>query len=966
MVSYAKLGVPQAVLEKLVPLWAELDLPKACRDHTKQDFRDFNFSSTQDMGGPLGTLDSTGTIYTKSINNNVRKGRALSDTMNNFEEHGTYGSERSRKEAAADVSATDAIDNGPTSLDNMVLSREKRFLNGMTLGGPPGGRPKQEVSESAQLMKMFMLFSKLQNTRLKADLGVLAPSRTDFYGDRVSFGGLYGDQYMGRKKREAPVSPVKEFIPMADSSLSNAVDAESTVSRQKRFIFTEPGYAPIGVNPVNQMMRIILGTARDPNTGKKLEFGNDAMKNMIRQSYIQSMPASMRPPPGKEGEIVKDIAPLWYFSRLQRSLSTPAFARKDPGDYQPIRTSGYVQRRNRDGTFGDMYPRGKRKKRSSDDNSDSNNNNEVIKFGDMSIPLDFFKPAEQSEIQTPPPVTQRPIYYPVYIPTRRMTRPQFYNRQALPYYTRLMLMQRAAAARNQYTRRFSPTMPATNRFPAPAPAPTSYRPPLVPQQRFSPPQPPMASSMVPSMAGYPMRHGRKKRASDNGDNNSNNNDVLAVGDVSIPLDFFKRSDDYSQPQQTPAPRYIPYYKQVVYRQPVYINRYIPYYQHQRKAAASSRIPAQYYHRYAQTQARSNHWQRTNQVYPAFGQQWGVPQTPLANRWPQQQQRLPFNRLPIQPTPAPVQRWPQHVNQWALPPRQAPPQQAPVPHVSPQQPPNPFLPPVPPTPPNQPMPAHHRRVKRSDNGDKSDSSSSSSSSPILPFFPSPLFFPSSPLMSPWAPLGRFTNPKMMVSNSPTTGPIYGDRLPWASPAAPAYRMTGGMLPRPATTFGTAPAPRLTPFHAGAPTPVNTANMGPLDMIYGRRPSPMARMPAAPASFAPVARAQPHNPYSLGNMRPAQSVFNNMTPAIRRSPAAVPGIMPLRANSPMSQPPMMSPMAQAPVPSMTNPPAMMHPAPLQPLQPPQLTPISSYAAQPAPNSPSQTAPASQASANLPIWG
>ncbi|XP_035828558.1 extensin-like [Aplysia californica] len=417
----------------------------------------------------------------------------------------------------------------------------------------------------------------------------------------------------------------------------------------------------------------------------------------------------------------------WYFSSMQRAMS-PRMPIKDPGDYPALAAASTppLQRLNRDGFYGDRLPGKGRKKRSSDDNSDSSSSNDVVTFGDVTVPLDFFKPPERSESSA------LPTYFP--------PRPPVYS--------------------TYFNRPFAPSLPRRSLYSSPAsPLPSWQRSSFGrPTPRFSYASPRFGSSPpLRTSGGY--YHGRKKRAAEGG----GNNDVITVGDVSIPVDFFKppeKSDDRKrfpprQPAQSPA-QYYPSSSRVK-KNPAQLKQRLAelsqmYAPTQHRSAPSP--PQQYYNQeqnlVQQPYYPAPYTPQTNQL-PAATKP--LPQTPPAGRPPPPQQNFApptqqnyapsQNSVFLPPPPPPPQNPPPSQNQ--APPyttHQAPPPAGPAsaplnmaPPMSNYGPPpphgsllpanlDPFIrPPIQPTIHPATHPAPLGRKKRASGDDNSDSSSS---------------------------------------------------------------------------------------------------------------------------------------------------------------------------------------------------------------------------------------------------
>nr|QOW64991.1 hypothetical protein [Cepaea nemoralis] len=244
-----------------------------------------------------------------------------------------------------------------------VLYRHKRFIvpgssvpvpdfTSMSLGSANPG-PGREISESAQMMSNLLMLTKLQKSRVAQEYRNIG--RNSYIEDRVSFGsGMYGDSYPGKKKRE-----VENYIAYNEAGMGPEALAEGKL-RKKRFMFvTEPSEFPA----TPSLFSIFQGTALDPNTGKRLEFGGDVMKRAFGSTLMSFLPPGFQPPPGREpGDFIKSVAPLLLYNS-----ASPGSAKKQNGN----------------GLFGDTLPGKKKRKRSPDASY-----KDVFRFGD--VPVDLF------------------------------------------------------------------------------------------------------------------------------------------------------------------------------------------------------------------------------------------------------------------------------------------------------------------------------------------------------------------------------------------------------------------------------------------------------------------------------------------------------------------------------------------------------------------------------------------------
>ncbi|GFR70503.1 hypothetical protein ElyMa_002073800 [Elysia marginata] len=375
--------VPAHLMNAMLKMWVESFLPKRCVK-TLEVGGPFNPSSHNVHVGPLGTVGGPSTVFTTSIKEDV-------------------GVAKHKRSVAA------LEDKTPHVRSKRFISALSSMFPGMSMGMPRGrGGAQKEVSESAQMMKTLLMFSKMQKRRAMQNVKRTTNGRKVYSGDKYNFGsGLYGDTYPGKRKRRSVDNAHTE---------TDVVQPSEPLSRKKRFLFGDAPDVPSAGPPMPSFMSILMGTARDPNTGKKVEFGGDYMKNMMRRSFMSAMPhLAGNTPPGKEPpDVVKNLAPLWYFSRMQRAMRPrPAPMMDGYESYSMMRRAspGSIKSRNRDGYYGDSFPGlGKRKRRSIDNldaetetankrvkRQSGEGGNDVITIGDVSIPTDFFKPPERSE-----------------------------------------------------------------------------------------------------------------------------------------------------------------------------------------------------------------------------------------------------------------------------------------------------------------------------------------------------------------------------------------------------------------------------------------------------------------------------------------------------------------------------------------------------------------------------------------
>ena len=427
--------------------------------------------------------------------------------------------------------------------EEMPHVRSKRFLSdlagltnmfpgmSMTLPGRRGSGQK-EVSESAQMMKTLMLISKIQRRKAAQNVKRNTSGQQGYSGEKYNFGsGMYGDSYPGKRKR-------RSVITEAEANLvdGNVGSSSQPLSRKKRFLFGEPPDAP-STPPMPSFFSILMGTARDPNTGKKVEFGGDYMKHMMRRNFMAAMPhLGANTPPGKEPpDMVKNLAPLWYFSQVQRSMMprpAPMMNRYHSYNTMHRDSPGSVKSKNRDGYYGDHFPMGKRKKRSADsvvnmESSDkpvgkrvkrqSEGNNDVITIGDLSIPTDFFKPPERSEEPKYYGGYKKPDdvrYYHQYSAPRQSyyyqtPRPSVYHQQQQYYQQQLQRQKQQQQQQQQkflhhYRHLYSLYLQAIRAKQAP-PTTNQWTPPAAPQVPYAPPpaQPPAPAHLPPAPAQAP-------------------------------------------------------------------------------------------------------------------------------------------------------------------------------------------------------------------------------------------------------------------------------------------------------------------------------------------------------------------------------------------------------------------------------------------------------------------------------
>ncbi|XP_055872126.1 uncharacterized protein LOC129923712 [Biomphalaria glabrata] len=335
--------VPLNYLNDLLPSWVESGLPSRCAA-SKNVYGEFDPSSKNDKGGPLGTLGPTDNIFTTSVKTawSVEKefqvkmgenGQTTSIKTQTNESWTEPGVARPRRNSDADVmQVMNLVDIPNLRLRRFVGGMGGGGMGGMGLGAGGGPAPAREITEAEQMMNTLLMFTNFQKLMHAREMSTLRKSVSN---DRPAIGnGMYGDSYHGKRRK-------RESTPH---------------SRHKRFLFggAEPG-DPAPINPLFDVYGMLTGTATDPNTGKPVEFGGDVMRNMATRTFMSFLPLSAQPPPGKEPpEMFKHMASMWYMNTLQNVLNP-----------QPVRPRSYaVQPRRVNGYYGDTLP-GKKKKRES-------------------------------------------------------------------------------------------------------------------------------------------------------------------------------------------------------------------------------------------------------------------------------------------------------------------------------------------------------------------------------------------------------------------------------------------------------------------------------------------------------------------------------------------------------------------------------------------------------------------------
>lgn len=192
---------------------------------------------------------------------------------------------------------------------------------------------------------------------------------------------LNGLQYGGLVPEYSTVGQQGDVI---NQNLMGSAAPADTKPRTKRFMFADPAEGPY----MPSLFSIMTGTAQDPNTAKRVEFGGDAMRNMIANSFMSFLPPGIQPPAGKEGpELVKNLAPIWYMSGLQRPVN--------PVPRVETRPNG--QKRTPDGYYGDPSSAKIRKRRDSSEEKYSNVEKSLWIGDNYAIPLDIFTPQEKGK-----------------------------------------------------------------------------------------------------------------------------------------------------------------------------------------------------------------------------------------------------------------------------------------------------------------------------------------------------------------------------------------------------------------------------------------------------------------------------------------------------------------------------------------------------------------------------------------
>merc|ERR1719210_1342180 len=114
-------------------------------------------------------------------------------------------------------------------------------------------------------------------------------------------------------------------------------------------------------------MSIMMGTARDPSTGKKIDAGDFFAMNM-QNNFHYAMTGRMLPP-GKEGnDFVQMMAPMWAYNKMKsRMAMMPGnpnnYDPRDPGSNPHLLTQRNRAQMSR-GYYGDSLPthRGRRRR----------------------------------------------------------------------------------------------------------------------------------------------------------------------------------------------------------------------------------------------------------------------------------------------------------------------------------------------------------------------------------------------------------------------------------------------------------------------------------------------------------------------------------------------------------------------------------------------------------------------------
>ena len=803
----------------MLELWVESFLPRRCLK-TLDAGGPFNPSSHNVHVGPLGTVSGPSTVYTTSTKDEVGVAR--------------------QKRAVTE----------PEVKSPAPLVRSKRFLSdlssmfpGMSMAMPGSRRGAQkEVSESAQMMKTLLLISKIQKRRAMQSVKRYKEGGKIYSGDKYNFGsGLYGDSYSGKRKRRSVDAKSESQLVESEAGSSN-----EPLVRKKRFLFGDAPDVPAAQPAMPSMLSILMGTARDPNTGKKVEFGGDYMKNMMRSSFMSAMPhLAGNTPPGKEPpDVVKNLAPIWYFSRMQGAMRPrrPLMMNGYESYHMMRRASpGSIKSRNRDGYYGDSFPgmMGKRRRRSVDSGVDVDSDsvkankrvkrqseegsNDVITIGDLSIPTDFFKPAERSE---------EPKYYGGY---KQPDDARYYHRYSAPqhhyyqppqqsryhqqqhYYRQQLQRQKQLQQQQQqkfyqqYSHLYSLYLQAVGAKQA-QPTSNQWAPPATRQAPQTPPAHPPAQQRAPV--------------------------------------YTPPAPAHSLPAQSPPP-----------------NNYGP--------------PPRYAHSPA-AQAPPN-----SNIFPAFPPQ---PTPPIMH------QHRPFSA-------------PQSSNQLFGPP-QAQSHYLPVPPPPQTYPIDPFIPnpPLPPLSMTTPLPSRKKRSielgevwgtelhrhKRSDDSDKDKTRYNKF------FFPQAMFTPA--LFSSYFPPRYSVYSNKVGYHQPRGGGvIYGDRLPWRSSWAPPQiqaRPATPVAPKPPPTSvppsarvsqrPAQPSPFLSPSAPASrqPPPTSGSVVPPARVSQQPPQSSAVFSPSAPASRQPPPTSGSVLPPARVSQQPPQSsaVFSPSAPVSRRLPSS----------------------------------------------------------------------------------
>ncbi|BFZ11161.1 hypothetical protein BsWGS_14200 [Bradybaena similaris] len=330
---YAENGYP-LLLKEMLPDWAELLLHNLC-GVLRNDAR-----IPSSKNDPVGSLKETEKFRLKTFSSTKQK--TTHNLEKNINEKQMNKDNGVAREIVRTRQGTSAQELMHLHNDNPV-NRVKRYsLDGVYGGTKFRGMPFTRFNPSPA--RPHRLYRQMMNYLRQ----VMYPHMTTLALDNLT-PKRQGRGYM-RGTSNLGTMPFTNAILRGKREVNKAKEDKSAgvKRRTKRFLFGEMAE----FQPMPSLFSIMMGTATDPNTGKPIEFGGDVMRNMMLNSFTSFLPPAAQPPPGKEpNELVKIMAPMWYFSNMQQAMGSR------PGSRTRTASSRtYDKKQNNHGYYGDTVP----------------------------------------------------------------------------------------------------------------------------------------------------------------------------------------------------------------------------------------------------------------------------------------------------------------------------------------------------------------------------------------------------------------------------------------------------------------------------------------------------------------------------------------------------------------------------------------------------------------------------------